>query len=140
MPRFAIIDTVTNSVLTVIEYDEPPSNPPPGFSEGVIAVQNEDASADWTWDGHTLSAPPAAPAPVFVPQSASKLGLKRALGEIGRWNEAKALMASNAGVQEEWDLAIEIKRADPLAQIIIAAMSLSDADVDSILIRAAALV
>jgi hypothetical protein len=71
-----------------------------------------------------------------VPPSASRLGLMRAFKELGRWDEVRALIASDADTQEEWSVAIEIKRTDPLVQRMIVAMSLTDALVDALLIRA----
>lgn len=85
------------------------------------------------------------PAPVDlvtppVPASASRLGLMRALKEQGLWTQVKDLIAADPETQEEWDVAIEIKRTDPLAQNIIAALSLSGIFVDALLVRAAELV
>ncbi|WP_407156303.1 hypothetical protein [Bradyrhizobium sp. STM 3557] len=77
-----------------------------------------------------------APAVTFVPESATKLGLRRVFVEQGRWDQVRALIASDSVTQEEWDLAIEIKRSDPLTQALISAMSLQPADVDAILVRA----
>ncbi len=60
--RYAIIDTATGKVINVVEYDTAPSNPPPGFGAGIIAVQSDVADTNWTWDGSQLVAPtPAAP-------------------------------------------------------------------------------
>lgn len=78
--------------------------------------------------------------PPPVPLAATKLGLMRALKEIDLWDAAKAAIASAPDVQEEWDLAIEIRRTDPLTQGMIGALGLSDEQVDQVLIRAAALV
>jgi hypothetical protein len=80
----------------------------------------------------------APPAP--VPNSASKLGLKRAFSEMGQWAAVKAMIASNDDLQEEWDLAVEIRRTDPLVQGMIPALGLNEAQVDALLIRAAELV
>ncbi len=77
-----------------------------------------------------------APVVVSVPESATKLGLRRVFVEQGRWDQVKAMIAANPDTQEEWDLAIEIKRTDPLAEGLIAAMKLEPADVDAILVRA----
>lgn len=80
----------------------------------------------------------APPAP--VPTSCTKLGLKRAFDELGRWSAVKAAIASNPDTQEEWNLAVEIKRTDTLVQGMIAALSLTPEQVDNLLIRANALV
>lgn len=81
-----------------------------------------------------------APPVVIVPSSASKLGLRRVFVERGTWDHVKALIASSPDTQEEWDLATEIKRTDPLVQGLILALSLQPADVDAILIRAKELI
>ncbi|UGA47088.1 hypothetical protein HU230_0014020 [Bradyrhizobium quebecense] len=78
--------------------------------------------------------------PAPVPASCTKLGLKRAFDELGTWAAVKAAIAADANVQEEWDLATELRRADPLVQNMIAVLGLSEAQVDQLLIRANALV
>ena len=83
--------------------------------------------------------PYVSPAPA-VPSSASKLGLKRALVEQGRWDMVKAAIAADADRQEEWDLATEIRRSDPITRGVIALLNLSADQVDALLIRATALV
>ena len=87
---------------------------------------------------------PASPAPLSI----TKLGLKRALAETGplavfpdpEWAAVKALIASDPEVQEEWDLATEIQRADPLVAGMIAARGYAPEKVDAIMIRATQLV
>ena len=81
---------------------------------------------------------PAPPLP--VPTSASKLGLKRALAEIGLWDQVKAAIAADPDIQEEWELAVEIRRTDPLVQMMIDAIGLTPEQADAILIRANELV
>ncbi|MGY4568591.1 hypothetical protein QA639_11865 [Bradyrhizobium pachyrhizi] len=78
--------------------------------------------------------------PAPVPSSCTKLGLKRAFDELGTWASVKAAIAADADVQEEWDLATEIRRSDPLVQHMIAVVGLSDEQVDALLVRANALV
>ncbi|MBN9601816.1 MAG: hypothetical protein J0G33_02675 [Afipia felis] len=78
--------------------------------------------------------------PVTVPTSASKLGLKRAFTELGQWDNVKAYLAANPDLQEDWDLAIEIKRSDSLTQGAVTALNLSSDQVDSLLVRANELV
>lgn len=55
-----------------------------------------------------------------VPGSATKLGLKRALADQGGWDSVKAALAADPDLQEDWDLATEIRRSDPLTQAMIA--------------------
>ncbi|MGN8544465.1 hypothetical protein ACQPTN_05300 [Bradyrhizobium sp. 13971] len=60
--------------------------------------------------------------PAPVPSSCTELGLE-----------------TGANVQDESDLATEIRRADPLVQHMFAVVGLSDAQVDQLLVRANAL-
>ena len=60
MQRFAIVDPNAGKVLTVVEYEAAPSNPPPGFDVGIVAIQSDIVGGDWTWNGTAL-VPPAAP-------------------------------------------------------------------------------
>jgi hypothetical protein len=78
---------------------------------------------------------PPPPPPVIIPTEASKLGLRRVFVERGIWDQVKAMIASDPDMQEEWDLAITIKRTDPLVHTMIAALNLQPADVDAIMIR-----
>ena len=62
MQRYAIIDGI--NVINAIDYDEQPSNPPPGFESPVIAVQSDMASPGWTYvDGQFIAPPQPAPTP-----------------------------------------------------------------------------
>lgn len=58
--RYAIINDI--DVINVIDYDEQPSNPPPGFENPIIAVQSDVAGPGWTYVDSQFVAPPA-PAP-----------------------------------------------------------------------------
>lgn len=83
-------------------------------------------------------------AAIAVPDSCTKLGLKRVLAETGQnavfsqpeWPAVKAAIASDADRQEDWDLAVEIRRSDPLVQAVIAARGYDAVTVDKILMRA----
>lgn len=55
--RFAIIDSTSRAVINVVDYDVAPSNPPPGFVDGIVAVQNDTVDTSWAWDGSNLVAP-----------------------------------------------------------------------------------
>jgi hypothetical protein len=65
MLRYAIIDIVAKKVVNVVEYDIAPSNPPPGFDAGIIAVQSDAANPEWGWSGTALVPPPPAPVTPF---------------------------------------------------------------------------
>lgn len=112
-------------------------------NEGILYPANwlelstaDDLAALWI----TATEMPDPVPSTLTPNSASKLGLKRAFDEIGQWSAVKAFIASDPDLQEEWDLAIEVKRTDTITQRAITALSLSKEQVDQLLIRANALV
>lgn len=53
--RYAIIQNT--NVINVIDYDEQPNNPPPGFEGGIIAIQSDIAGPGWTYVDEQFVAP-----------------------------------------------------------------------------------
>jgi len=65
LTRYAIIDGV--DVINVIEYENAPENPPPGFSGNIIAVQSDTAGPGWKYEnGVFINTNPPSP-PLFQP-------------------------------------------------------------------------
>jgi hypothetical protein len=62
LQKYAIVDTNTNLVINVIQYENQPNNPPPGFSPETIAVQSDTAGPGWTYVNGQFT-PPSSPAP-----------------------------------------------------------------------------
>ena len=60
LKKYAIIQG--NDVINVIEYESDPGNPPPGFEDGIIAVQSDVAGPGWTYESGQFVEPPM-PAP-----------------------------------------------------------------------------
>jgi hypothetical protein len=61
LQNYAIIDGI--NVINIIQYEEQPLNPPPGFEEPIIAVQSDVAGIGWTYvDGQFID-PYVPPAP-----------------------------------------------------------------------------
>jgi hypothetical protein len=104
-----------------------PTSPDP---QTVYAGKMYDATANALTD---------APAVVVVPATVTKLGLKRAFDKLGQWDQVKAAITADPKTLEEWDLATEIKRTDPLTQGIIAALNFTSDQVDNLILRAHAL-
>jgi hypothetical protein len=62
LQNYAIIDDI--NVVNIIQYEEQPSSPPPGFEEPIIAVQSDTAQIGWTYvDGQFIAPPQPAPTP-----------------------------------------------------------------------------
>ena len=62
LQNYAIIDGI--DVINIIQYEDQPSNPPPGFDLPIIAVQSDVAGPGWTYvDGVFIAPPTPAPTP-----------------------------------------------------------------------------
>ena len=55
LQNYAIIDGI--NVINIIQYEEQPSNPPPGFESPIIAVQSDVAQIGWTYVDGVFIAP-----------------------------------------------------------------------------------
>ena len=61
LQNYAIIDGI--NVINVIQYEEQPTNPPPGFESPIIAVQSDTAGSGWTYVDGIFINPYVPPAP-----------------------------------------------------------------------------
>ncbi|MFF9549425.1 hypothetical protein [Methylobacterium fujisawaense] len=91
-----------------------------------------------------LTAEPVLP-PAPPPSSCSKLGLKRAFTEKGLWETVRFMISQDPDMQEDWDLAVELRITDPIVKKAVfglaqAGIPLSDADVQNLVTRANELV
>ncbi|UPK03088.1 hypothetical protein [Bradyrhizobium sp. 170] len=79
----------------------------------VTTIPNDPANADWIKYQEWLAAggvPDPCPASASpLPDTASTLGLKRALEELDLWQTAKDQIIA-AGEEDEWYMALEVKR------------------------------
>jgi hypothetical protein len=86
--KYAIIKE--GVVVNVIEYDDQPSTPPPGFEDGHTAIQADAVSVGWHYANSTFTDPnPAEQIQVDLPKSLTEIiladpaelaKLKQALG------------------------------------------------------------
>ncbi|MEH2513931.1 hypothetical protein V1291_005285 [Nitrobacteraceae bacterium AZCC 1564] len=141
MPTYAIVE-VSGAITNNIILDEGSVWQAP---EGCSIIVNDDQVyriGGTLIDGvYTAPVTEAQPLPASaLPKTATKLGLKRAFDELGMWDRVKAVIAADSEAQEEWGLALEIKRSDPLTQKLIAVLQLPTETVDHIIIRANELV
>jgi hypothetical protein len=61
LQNYAIIDGI--NVINIVEYEEQPSSPPPGFEYPIIAVQSDIAGIGWTYVNGQFINPYVPPAP-----------------------------------------------------------------------------
>ena len=76
LQNYAIIDGI--NVVNIIQYEEQPSNPPPGFEAPIIAVQSDIAGLGWTYvDGVFIApyVPPPTPEQLIAQCKAMATGL-----------------------------------------------------------------
>ena len=64
MNKYAIIQN--GLVINYIEYETQPSNPPPSFEEGTIAVLNNSVGVGYTYNDGVFTAPKPYPSWVLV--------------------------------------------------------------------------
>jgi hypothetical protein len=85
MEIYAIIKD--GAVINTIEYAEQPSNPPPSFEEGVIAVLANGAGVGYTYTNNIFTAPQPFPSWTLVD---NKWVAPQAKPEDGMyiWNES----------------------------------------------------
>ena len=72
LTRYAIIDGI--NVVNVIEYENPPGNPPPGFPYNYIAVQSDIAGPGWIYENGVFSDP--SPPPLSRPTEEQLAGIE----------------------------------------------------------------
>lgn len=91
--RYAIVDS-NNHILYVIEYDDPPTTPPPGFPEGTTAIAHDLVSMNWTYDGSIFIAPPIVPS-TYIPDISDRQFFQQlAIAGIITQNDAIAAVAT----------------------------------------------
>jgi len=76
LQNYAIIDGI--HVINIIQYEEQPTNPPPGFESPIIAVQSDTASSGWTYvDGVFIApyVPPPTPEELIAQCKATATGI-----------------------------------------------------------------
>lgn len=137
--NLAIVETTTRIIVNRVVLDDQSEWTPEDGYEAVADAEGQYDIGGTLVDGN-YTPPEIHVEPMPKPQSASKLGLIRALREAGTWPAIKAAIAADETMQEDWDAAQEIRRTDPLVQTMIASQDLSEDQVDHLLERARELV
>lgn len=103
----------------------------------------EEVSPGFTFDGEAFTAPP--PPPPTVPVAVSMRQGRQALLRVGLLDAVDAAIAGitdpleRRTAQIDWQHATEIRRASPLIASLGPALGLSEAQIDSLFIAAAAI-
>jgi hypothetical protein len=138
--RYAIIHN--GLVENVIDYDDPPSNPPPGFPSGYIALQSDTAGPGWLYqDGEFVNPNPPPPPVPYVPQSAPMWAVRTVLQSDGLFDQAQALVTASTdnGLKNVWEYGNFASRTSPSIVALGSALGLTDAQMDQMFIAANAL-
>lgn len=114
----------------------PPADILASYPDGTVEVPlRPSADHQWQNGAWVYVAPP--PQPVVVPDMVAKLALVRAMREVGLdgqpvttgsiWDAVKAAIAQAGGaVEEDWQLANHIPRADPTINALAAQLVPTD--------------
>ena len=86
MNKYAIIQN--GLVINYIEYETQPSNPPPSFEEGTIAVLNNSIGVGYTYNNGIFTAPKPYPSWVLVVNIWTAPVEKPNDDKFYQWNEA----------------------------------------------------
>jgi hypothetical protein len=85
MEIYAIIQN--GLVINTIEYSEQPSNPPPGFENGVTAVLANGAGVGYTYANGVFTAPKPFPSWVLVDNNWTSPTPKPTDNKFYQWDE-----------------------------------------------------
>jgi hypothetical protein len=78
------------------------------------------------------------PPPVVVPETMHKLYVMRALKAAGKWDDLKALLASNSDADDEWEATTNVRRDHPLVLGLAQAYGWGDTELDALFLAAQA--
>lgn len=98
LQRYAIVDTTTNLVVNVVEYETAPTGPPPGMGKNMLAVQSDQANAGWSYSNGTLAAPPSPPSPPVIPAAITFSQAMRQLDAMGKLSAALSAAQGAGGL------------------------------------------
>ena len=141
MTRYAILDGDT--VVNVIEYEQDPGDPPPGFPATFTAMLAGDAGPGWKLVNGVLvdptPVPPPAP-PAVV--SATPAQFRQELAAMGKLTAVETLIAAqDTNTQIAFEYATEFRSDSPklLALAAHPTINMSAQDVYDALTRASAI-
>jgi len=85
MNKYAIIQN--GLVINYVEYETQPSNPPPSFEEGTIAVLNNSIGVGYTYNNGVFTAPKPYPSWVLVDNKWTAPTAKPTDNKFYQWDE-----------------------------------------------------
>ena len=122
---------VTNTILATVQEAQ-------AAFPGAVCIDGAIGGIGWTWDGETLTAPPAPPTP--IPQSVTMRQARLALLAAGLLDLVETAIASaGPAAKIEWDYATEVQRGSGWVPAMATALGMTDAQIDALFVQAATL-
>jgi hypothetical protein len=137
--RYAILDGDT--VVNVIEYEQDPGDPPPGFPATFTAMLAGDAGPGWKLVNGVLvdPTPPVPSAPPVSVASATPAQFRLELEDLGKLDAVEALIAAQVReIQIRYEYATEFRSDSPLLLLLAShvTINMTEQEVYDALLRA----
>jgi len=106
-------------------------------------IDGTDGGIGWTWDGTTLTAPPAPPIP--IPAVVTRKQARKALAIAGLFDAVQPAIDAIADplqrrlVQIDWDDAASYERTDSTLLALASGLGLDEAALDALFLQASTL-
>lgn len=125
--------TVVNTIVATVEEAQ-------AAFPAATCIEATTGGIGWTWDGTTLSAPPAPPP--AIPQAVTMRQARLALLGAGLLDDVEAAInamsePAKTAARIEWDYSSELQRAHPLVTQLGGALGLDAAALDALFVTAA---
>jgi hypothetical protein len=133
--RYAIVDKNTSTIVNIVEYASPPSEPPPGMDDNFTAVAGSTFDIGWVLqDGSFVDPNPPAPPSPPTRYTVTPLQFRLELIEQNLFDSVQsavdaAAAAGNKMVKTYWEFASVIESDHPLVQALGASINLQPANI-----------
>lgn len=136
--RYAIINTNTNIVENVVEYDNIPINPPPGFENNYIAIDSDIANPGWEYKNNQFIDPTPPLSYSHIPQQAPMWAIRTVLQNDGYFDQIQSMITASTDIalKNVWEYGNFADRNSKFILSILRAFGLTDEQVDQMFVDA----